>query len=709
MGAHARRSAGAALASAWLLLLGIAFFLNRGDDAGRLAMLLRSVLRSLARDRAVEVSGLIASTGGVLIAGLLVLAWLGFGDVILRLSRGSATTRPRALELASRGLIGAAAWSMVWFVLGVWHLYRGWVAVTALLIGVGLAGVAWSSDRTARSRQSPLTASGLVAVALIAGVLALALVAALAPPTARDALFYHFALPKAYVAAGGSVVVPYNMATFYPQGVEMQVVWALLLGRLAGPRVGETAAGAAVFAFAPLLILITYGWARERGVTPPWSAIAALMIAAIPTVYELAGSGYVDLALAAYAALAVSAVGRWWTTLDRGWIIPVAFAVAGALSIKLTAGFLVLALLLVALVRAVALPEAGPEAERPQGWHPALTGAGAVALGAVIASPWYIRTWMRTGSPLFPFYLNIWPGAAPGWDVARSELYQSLLAMYGDSHGALDYVLAPVRLSISAQPDQPAHYDGVLGIAFLFALPLLAWALYRRRLDVELRIAALVSTAMFVFWLFSSQQLRFLLPALPGFAVATAAAGVAAEDARLGRALRCLVLVAAAAGAPITLAWFTELDPIRVVLGGESRSAYLSRRLDYYPYYELINESLPLTARVWLINMRRDTYHLDRPYFSDFVFEDYTLAEYVRDARDAGEIRARARAAGITHLLVRHDVLFDYARSPVVDDRRARAENLAKLELLANFFRDGTRLIRGDQKFWLIELPHGDR
>jgi hypothetical protein len=69
------------------------------------------------------------------------------------------------------------------------------------------------------------------------------------------------------------------------------------------------------------------------------------------------------------------------------------------------------------------------------------------------------------------------------------------------------------------------------------------------------------------------------------------------------------------------------------------------------------------------------------------------------------DIRGRARTAGITHLLVRHDVLLDYRRSPIVDDRRSPEENLAKMALMAAFFSDGTRLIKGDQKFWLIELP----
>ena len=77
----------------------------------------------------------------------------------------------------------------------------------------------------------------------------------------------------------------------------------------------------------------------------------------------------------------------------------------------------------------------------------------------------------------------------------------------------------------------------------------------------------------------------------------------------------------------------------------------------------------------------------------------------MRAAAGFGEIRDRVRADGITHLLVRHDVLLDYRRSPIVDEGRTRAENEARLTLLADFFSRGTRIIKGDQKFWLIELP----
>jgi hypothetical protein len=389
-------------------------------------------------------------------------------------------------------------------------------------------------------------------------------------------------------------------------------------------------------------------------------------------------------------------------TFDARHLLWIAGGVAGALSIKLSAAFLILPLALLGLLRALGIgaPPAGMRPAPPAG---AASVMGALAAGCALAAPWYVRNWIRTGSPLFPFYLHLWPAQAPGWDLERSQLYDTWFSLYGNTVTPVDYVLAPLRLAVTSQPDQPAYFDGVLGIALVAALPLLAWALWTRRLDVELRLALLLSGCLFVFWLFSSQQLRYLLPAVPALAVSTAVAG-SALDERPARALRWVALAAAALGLPVILAWFLTLDPLRVVLGGESRDDYLRRRLDYYPYYELVNRELPADAKVWLIDMRRDTYHLNRPYFSDFIFEDYTLTRYVRGATRVEDIRERMRADGITHLLVRHDVLLDYRRSPIVDDRRTREENTAKMALMAAFFTEGTRLLKGDQKFWLIEL-----
>lgn len=710
-----------AILLAWGMLLIVAFLSFRGSDVGRLPAHAFSFFRSLTTSSPFALSGLAASVLGVLIAALVSLSWYGLGDLIVHLVRtprveeiSSDQRSSKAFEWARACALGAGVWSLLWFALGALKLYRIPTAAVALLIGLCLFLLAYKRHRGTRKSVETTDWPGRVALFLIIMSGALALLAALAPPTAKDTLLYHLSLPKVFVAAGGFTDVPYNIASFLPLGAEMHSVWAMLLGTIAGERTAEAAAGATQFAFFPLLVAFVYGWARQQGLDRTWSLTGALLIASIPTAYYVAGNGYIDLALSLYMALSVQAMARWWTILDREHLVYAALALGFALCLKLTAIFLVFPLALIILLRARQAQGESSGREGAAGGASvgriALGGMGALVLAGVLASPWYIRTWSQTGSPVFPFYLNIWEGSAPGWDVERSLLFQELNSRYGGyPKDAFAYLAAPVRLSVMGQPDLPAYYDGVVGVAFLFGLPLVVWAVLRSRLDVELKIGAAVSGILFIFWLFSSEQIRYLLPAFAPLAVAVVASGaLIANGGRRksdGRVVQWTLIAIALAGSLTILAWFVEQNPLRVVLGGEARESYLARRLDYYPYYAIVNSELPAGARVWLINMRRDTYHIERPYFSDYMFEDYTIKRYVEEAHTAVEVQAQARAAGITHLMIRHDVLLDYDQSPIVDDRRLREQNVEKMDIFKAFLTNGTRIIRRDGKFMLIELP----
>jgi len=161
---------------------------------------------------------------------------------------------------------------------------------------------------------------------------------------------------------------------------------------------------------------------------------------------------------------------------------------------------------------------------------------------------------------------------------------------------------------------------------------------------------------------------------------------------------------AAITGLLVSTAWFLQKAPVRVVLGGETKDQYLARNIDYYPYYQWMNTESAADAKIWLINMRRDTYNLDRPYFSDYLFEDWTLKRLVWDSRNVQELKAKAAAMGVQYVLTRHDFLFDYARSPLVDDAKPRPENEAKLQMARSLVLDPTRTVRSDQKFSLVKV-----
>lgn len=687
----------AVLIAVWAAFSLIAFFANRGADVGKIGTL----VGNLGGGPLFGWEGFRDSIAGGIVAVLLLLSWFGLGTFVSSfIPKHRGERHSHVLELAISVAVGAAVWSLIWFFLGLLWVYYPPMSAVAALAGVLLAvyGVRRVREIGEESRipEKPSSVDSLILL-LIAIPVALALIGALAPPTAKDTLLYHFALPKAFIAEHGNAFVEGNVASYLALGAEMHNVWAMLLGGMLNARAGEAAAGAVNWLFFPLLLAAVFGWARELGLERRSSLIAVLIVATVPTAYHVAASGYIDLQLALYTTLAAYAMCRWWRGKQSGWLIFAAIFLGASLSIKLTSVFILAAAALVIVLRA--------RGEKDQNAGRIIAcGFGALALAGVIASPWYLRTWRATGSPVFPFYMSIWKGETAGWDVDRSNLFQAMNSQYGGADKTpIDYLATPWNVSVTARPEEARYFDGVLGVAFLIGLPVLIFALWKLDLAAEVKISTGVAAVMFLFWLFSSQQLRYLLPIGPLLAIAIVAAAASVSPA-VRKVTQGSITAASVAGILVGFAWFAQRAPFRVVFGGETRDAYLTRTLDYYTYYTWLNSETPPDAKVWLINMRRDTYNLDRPVFSDYLFEDWTLRKMLWEARSLPELRAKAAAMNVRYILARHDFLLDYDHTTLVDDAKPRAENEAKLKIARDFILDGSRAVRADDKFSLIKV-----
>ena len=249
---------------------------------------------------------------------------------------------------------------------------------------------------------------------------------------------------------------------------------------------------------------------------------------------------------------------RGGKTIENGWLIYAAIFLGAALSAKLTALFVFAAFALVILLRARQAKEDAP-ATGSSTANIFATGFVALLLAGAIASPWYLKTWKQTGSPIFPFYMSFWKGQAEGWDVERSALFQAMNSQYGGyEKNILDYLASPFRISVLAQAEQPPLFDGVIGVAFLIGLPVLIWALWKFELPAEVKGGAGVCGIMFLFWLFSSQHVRYLLPILPILAVGICAAGqaISREKKALGTVWQFSLVASALAALVTGAAWF---------------------------------------------------------------------------------------------------------------------------------------------------------
>ena len=308
-------------------------------------------------------------------------------------------------------------------------------------------------------------------------------VAALAPETQYDALWYHLTYPQRYLQAGYLVDIPADFVSLYPMTTELWYGYGLALG-------GATAAILLHLGYLPLAAVLTYEFARRYtpGATP-WLAVALLVT--MPTVIWLGSTANTDLAIMLFVALALYALLRYVDTSRRQWLLLAALNLGFALSTKHLALF-ALALFCPGLLLVLR--------SRGAGWRHAFLAALALGvLSLLVALPWYLRSYLATGNPVFETMYTIFGAPPARWNALTQAGQQDFLHQFGRPRTLANLLTLPWHMTIHA-----AGYGGTLGPLFLILLPML---ILRRLRGVWPWLAALV-----VLWLaavvFTGDKLR---------------------------------------------------------------------------------------------------------------------------------------------------------------------------------------------------------
>ncbi len=564
---------------------------------------------------------------GVLALGLLHLLSLG---PVLALLAGSAVlaARPAAqlLRAGFRGVGGALRGSVPSD-----RSYR-----SDLSDGGGRPARPGLPPARPRPSLVAVVAGGSLALLLLG-----ALVAALAPPTDWDGLSYHLADPAIYLRHRGIVPLFWESHSNFPFTIEMLYTVALLFKSAAAARVFH-------WLFVVLIALTLAGaWRRlwpDASAGARW--LAPLLFCSAPVVLWSATVAYSDLALTAYELLALYGVWLWSRTGRTGWLWAGALCLGFALGSKMTA--LLQAGMLAPVVLAIAL-------RLKAGAAPALRLTAAWAgIAAAVGSPWYIKSYLYTGNPVYPFLHNLFPGTRY-WTAQNAADYAYTQGNFGIGHTWRHLLMAPWDLVAHAD----RFTDGRGAFAVLFGamgpafLALAVAVLLLRRRDAIAAGLLLYAGVYGLLWFHMSEQTRYLMPVLPLLALAGARAlcGLAAER-RVSLYPGALVAVVQAGLALATAWWLLAAPALPVVTGRESQRDYLARHLDVYPIYDYINAVLPENARILLIQETRGFY-LEREYLWGNQGH-HNLIPWLQFP-DEREMRAFLRdKLGVTHVLINH-------------------------------------------------------
>lgn len=503
------------------------------------------------------------------------------------------------LGLAEAGGLGTGSIAALVGIAAVVGGRAGW-AVT-----VDLVREAWSGGDGSRL--------GRVLDALFIATAAGSLVTALAPVTDGDALCYHLPVPQAFLRAGGAVFDPDLHETVYPLGVELLYAIALALRGPVACRLVQWLLGLVFAANVAALARPALG-NRAR-----WAATVALLV---PAISNGMGAPLNDVGLAAFGN---AAIFGWARFRDRP--STKAAGLAGVLA-GLAIGVKYPGLVLGGVLGLAVILQPGRWRDR------AARGAVFAGLAFLVGGGWYLRTYLHTGNPVYPFFRDVFGGA--GLDEVLDPASRPMVPSLGN-------VLAAVGL-MTLQPARFDSFSHQFGPAFLLFLPALIWERPPRR--VVLVVA--VGYAFLSLCVTQRQSMRFVLAATGPMAVGVAWLAATWWDraSRPGRALVGLLVLALGFEASLGVA--RARHGLSVVLGRESAESYLARREPTSVVGQWVGANLPPSAR--LVGQDHRAFYFPRPYTMELAHRRRTGLG--RHGEDASVVVAHLRDEGFTHVLL---------------------------------------------------------
>lgn len=520
---------------------------------------------------------------GVGLTLLVTLGWVGYGLVAFRqLLMPRANDEDRSWDpvavLGLAGLLGLGSLGFLTFFIG---LIPGGFRMMPVVVGASLPGI-WFVARRGWARDAEPVESAWK-VALIAGVglsTLFALLGALAPSDAGDwdSISHHLAVAKQWIQAGQMFTLTSLHQSNFPLTINGLYVWGLQYGDQSGAK----AFSVAIFLLGTLAI---FGLARQTyGALA--GVIAALAFATIPVVVWESGTAYIDVGHGLYAGLGLFFVARYLRDSAREDLVLAGILLGFAVGTKYT-GLQTLAISGLVLLVGGFLRQRAATAIKPA----LLVGILAVA----IASPWYIRTAVTMGNPVYPFFFEKLGGKM--WDQRRADIYRNEQQTFGVGrtekgrdatavgHAVLGLGYQPGRFINPGQEQGLGTPLGSVGIVLL--LSLFGWAFAGRKTVLERSILAGAAFSLFL-WFFLSQQSRYIVSIAPPLAILFG--GLAMQvSSSWGRGLRAAVGVQAVV--TFGLLWLLRIEPILpVATGQESREDYLTRTTPIYAAAQRLNE-----------------------------------------------------------------------------------------------------------------------
>ncbi|OGL45979.1 MAG: hypothetical protein A2149_05995 [Candidatus Schekmanbacteria bacterium RBG_16_38_11] len=504
----------------------------------------------------------------------------------------------------------------------------------------------------------------------------------LTPPTSRDELIHHLAIPKLYLEKGKIFEIPFMSFSYFPMNIDLLYLIPLSLGNDIMPKIIHL-----IFAVltGAALYLYLFPLAGKK-----YALLGFLLYFSTPLVVNLARSAYTDLGMNFYSTLALIGVLKWRQEgFKKKWLFYSAISTGFALSSKPSA-IPVLILFFFAVLYFYS-KDTKKEVEALK--H----GAIFLLIIFLIISPWLIRNYLWAGNPLYPLYG--WYKVHEGIESSNTGYISGGIYPLQKRHllyneGAISILLIPLRIFIEGEDDSPQHFDGVLNPFFLLFLIFA----FLKKPKIEVKYLAIFSILFFCVTFFIVHlAVRYLLPIIPALIIIMIWGIKNGFETRQFKTITIIFsILLFTFNIVYTIGLYQKDNPLPYLLGKETRKEYLLRLLPDYPAINFANNSLPAVAKVMLIFTGDRGYYWKREYY--FGSRDgASLVRFVEESRSEKELLQRVKALGITHLFIKNSLFLRFLQDNFKTE---------KLRLINSFFRTKLSLLYNDNNYSIFRIKN---
>ncbi len=489
-------------------------------------------------------------------------------------------------------------------------------------------------------------------------------IGAFGPVVDYDSLEYHVALADLYAKTGAVTSLPHHMFSHFPLNVEMLYAASLVLGKLEFIKYFN-------FLFVILTGLLVYQYSREHWGRKAGLLASVLLLCSIHLA-DTAWTGKSDVGLLFFstASMILFFEGGWRKYLLSGLFAGLALGTKHTAILYVWGG-----------LGAVWICNFFSHKEKGLAFKNSLIF---IFVSSMIALPWWFRSFIQTGDPIFPFGFPFFKSSL--WTL---DLYQRLTTHYHTlslnlkSHAWS----APFYMIEKGSCFRPMAYVG---------LPFILMKLKDKRIQ-NLFFYVLIGYVLGFFK--TTGDARFLLPVFPALAIAVSVSLLHEPISLFLKKITGCVLGVFALWNIASMAIFLENSNIpRYFWGLTSLHEYLIEKLPHYSSIHFLNRIMQPTEKVLFIGEAR-TFYLREEALASTPFDLPEIVSFLEGARDNDEILKRFRLKKVHYILINPREILRLDRSfPGWRDKMDTAS-------LKNFIDHFAKLIFQDSKTG-IEIYH---